>query len=303
LSVVAELCDVQLVITQPDRPSGRGMKLSPPPVKVRATELNLPVIQPTKVRTPDFAAQLREANAELAVVVAYGRILPPAVLTAPRLGCVNVHASLLPKYRGAAPIQWAIVRGERETGVCLMQMDEGLDTGPELARATLAIGPDETAGELSERLSQLGADLLRRELPRFWSGALEPVPQPESGATYAPILKKEDGALDFSESAQAIHDRVRGLSPWPGAHAWLEAGSGGRERVKIHRTRVSSANLGGAAAGQLLGPQDDGVNVACGEGVITIRELQFEGGKRLPAAAALAGRRLPPDARFGKPNG
>lgn len=299
LSVVAELCDVPLVITQPDRPSGRGMKLSPPPVKVRALELGLEVTQPTKVRTPDFASQLRATAADFAVVVAYGRILTPSVLAAPRLGCVNVHASLLPKYRGAAPIQWAIVNGERETGVCLMQMEEGLDTGPELARATLATNADETAGELSDRLSQLGAELLRRELLRFAAGELTPVPQPE-GATLAPILKKEDGALDFTQSAQALHDRVRGLSPWPGAYAFLETGSA-RERVKIHRTQIH-ANDGSAPPGQLLGTSGDAVLVAAGSGVLAIRELQFEGGKRLPAATALTGRRLPPEARFAKPS-
>jgi methionyl-tRNA formyltransferase len=302
LSAVAELCDVQLVITQPDRPAGRGMKLAPPPVKVRAAELGLPVIQPTKVRTPEFASRLRAAGADLAVVVAYGRILAPAILAAPRLGCVNVHASLLPKYRGAAPIQWAIVCGERETGVCLMQMDEGLDTGPELARASLAIGPDETAGELAERLSKLGAELVHRELPRFWAGALTPMPQPK-GATLAPILKKEDGALDFAQAASAIHDRVRGLSPWPGAHAWLETGTAARERVKIHRTRVQAAHsTTSAAPGQILGSEADGVLIACGSGVLTIRELQFDGGRRLSATAALAGRRLPAEARFAKPS-
>jgi methionyl-tRNA formyltransferase len=301
LSAVAEHCDVRLVISQPDRPAGRGMKLAPPPVKVRALELGLDVIQPTKVRTPEFAAQLREAGAELAVVVAYGRILTPAVLAAPRLGCVNVHASLLPKYRGAAPIQWAIVRGERETGVCLMQMDEGLDTGPELARAALSIGPDETAGELAPRLSALGADLLRAQLPQILAAALVPVPQPE-GATLAPMLKKEDGALDFAQSAQAIHDRVRGLSPWPGAHAWLETSAGARERVKIHRTRVATDAGEHPRPGQLLGPASDGVCVACGRGQLVVCELQFDGGKRLPAAAVLSGGRLPADARFAKPD-
>lgn len=305
LSAVAALCDVKLVITQPDRPAGRGMKLAPPPVKVRATELGIDVIQPTKVRTPEFAEQLREQHAELAVVVAYGRILPPAVLKAPRLGCVNVHASLLPKYRGAAPIQWSIVRGERETGVCLMQMDEGLDTGPVLARAALDIGANETAGELAERLSKLGAELVTRELPQFLAGALSPAPQPE-GATHAPILKKEDGALDFAQDARAIHDRVRGLSPWPGAHAWLEPAAGGaRERVKIHRTRLLRADelaTKSAAPGELLGPvAGDAVAVACVSSQLAICELQFDGGKRLPAATALAGRRLPPGSRFAKP--
>ena len=302
LSALAELCEVALVVTQPDRPAGRGMKLAPPPVKLRAAELGIPVLQPTKVRTPEFAAQLREQRAELAVVVAYGRILPQAVLDAPRLGCVNVHASLLPKYRGAAPIQWSIVHGEAETGVCLMQMDAGLDTGPVLARAATPIGADETAGELAERLSQLGAELVRRELPRFWAGALSPVPQDDARATLAPILEKRNGALDFAADAQAIHDRVRGLSPWPGAYAQLIDAEGLRTRVKVHRTRVGEQAPAEAAPGTLLGSSPEGLLVACGRGQLAITELQFEGGKRLTAAALLAGRRLPTGARFAKPD-
>jgi methionyl-tRNA formyltransferase len=297
LSALAELCDVRLVITQPDRPAGRGMKLAPPPVKLRALELGVPVIQPTKVRTPEFAAQLQAAGADLALVVAYGRILPAPVLQAARLGSLNVHASILPKYRGAAPIQWAIVRGERETGVCLMQMDEGLDTGPVLACARLAIGPDETAGELAPRLSQLGAELVRCELPRFWAGELVAQAQAHAAATLAPILKKEDGALDFEQAAAAIHDRVRGLSPWPGAYAYA-----GGERIKVHKTRVvDSGDAAGGSAGELLSASAEGLIVACGRGRIALCELQFEGGKRLNAAAVIAGRRLPPGTRFAKP--
>jgi methionyl-tRNA formyltransferase len=297
LSALAELCDVQLVISQPDRPAGRGMKLAAPPVKLRAQELGLPIIQPSKVRTPEFAAQLRAARADLSLVVAYGRILPAAVLGAARLGSLNVHASILPKYRGAAPIQWAIVRGERETGVCLMQMDEGLDTGPVLACAGLDIGPDETAGELAPRLSQLGAELVGRELPRFWAGELVAHAQAHAQATLAPILKKEDGALDFEQPASAIHDRVRGLSPWPGAYAFV-----GSERVKVHKTRVVQRDGPSAgSAGELLSASADGLVVACGSGSIALCELQFEGGKRLSAAAVVAGRRLPPGTRFAKP--
>ena len=170
LRALCQVAEVTLVITQPDRPKGRGMKLAPPPVKLLAQELGIAVEQPTKVRTPELAARLRAEAADVAVVVAYGRILPVGVLDAPRLGCVNVHASLLPKLRGAAPIQWSIVRGERETGVCLMRMDEGLDTGPVFARSSLAIGPDETSAELAERLSALGAELLQAELPHNLAG-------------------------------------------------------------------------------------------------------------------------------------
>jgi methionyl-tRNA formyltransferase len=270
------------------------MKLTPPPIKVLAQSLGLPVLQPTKVRTPEFAAELRATNSDLAVVVAYGRILTVPVLEAPRLGCVNVHGSLLPKYRGAAPIQWAIVCGETVTGVSLMQMDAGMDTGPELARASLAIGPDETAGELALRLSQLGAALLRRELPRFWAGELRAVPQPE-GATLAPLLRKEDGELDWSEPAARIHDRVRGLTPWPGAQTTL-AGA----RVKVHRTRLLAALGESSEPGRVLEADPHGIVVACGQGRLAITELQFDGGKRMSASAALAGRRLPDGARFAK---
>lgn len=270
------------------------MKLAPPPVKQLALSLGLPVVQPLKVRTPEFAAELRAREADLAVVVAYGRILPVAVLTAPRLGCVNVHASLLPKYRGAAPIQWSIVCGETQTGVCLMQMDEGMDTGPVLARASLAIGPDETAGELSPRLSELGAGLIARELPRFWAGELEPVAQAHAEATLAPLLRKEDGELDFTAPARAVHDRARGLSPWPGAHSRLDG-----LRVKVHRTRLLETDPADAIPGSVLAAGADGIVVACGRGSVAITELQVEGGKRLSASAFLAGRPLASSARFG----
>ena len=293
LLALNEIANILLVVCQPDRPAGRGMKLTPPPVKVAAQELSLAVEQPTKLRPPAFAEHLRALNADVAVVVAYGRILPNAVLSAPRLGCVNVHASLLPKYRGAAPIVWAIVHGEHETGVSLMHMDEGMDTGPELARLSVPIDPNETAGALSERLSELGATLLREALPRFLNGQLQDTPQDHAGATLAPILKKSDGAIDFAKPARAVHDHIRGMSPWPGAYTELEG-----KRVKLLRSSVVEEGGTRGKPGQVLRADRHGLWVACGSGVLALEELQLEGRKRSTAEQFCAGQRLPTGARF-----
>lgn len=293
LQALHEVATVTLVITQPDRPKGRGMKLAPPPVKQLATELGLPVLQPTKVRTPDFAASLREHNADVAVVIAYGRILPKAVLEAPRLGCVNVHASILPKLRGAAPIQWAVVRGETESGVCLMQMDEGLDTGPVLACERLPIGADETAAELALRLSALGARIVREQLPRLIAGQLVATPQDDARATLAPLLSKDDGAVDWSRPARELHNLVRGFSPWPGAFTWFSG-----TRLKLLSTQICDDHTSHSAPGQLLKVAREGIDVACGQGSLRLIELQLEGAKRLRAAEFSAGQRLEAGQRF-----
>ncbi len=293
LDALASIAEVALVVCQPDRPAGRGLELRAPPVKARALELGLPVAQPTKLRPPDFAASLRALEADVALVVAYGRILPRAVLDAPRRGCVNVHASLLPRWRGAGPIQWAIMSGDAETGVCLMQMDEGLDTGPLLARAATPIDPDETAGELGERLSRLGAELVRRELPRIVAGEVAPGPQDPLHATIARLLEKDDGRIDWTAPARAVHDRVRGLAPWPGAFTTLDGA-----RLMVHRTRVVD---GSGRPGEVLAAEGDALVVACGEGAVAIRELQLAGKKRLGARAFLGGRPLAVGARMGEP--
>ena len=287
LRALCEVADVVLVVTQPDRPKGRGMKLAPPPVKALASSLGIPVEQPSKVRTPEFAESLRARAVDVAVVVAYGRILPAPVLSAPRLGCVNVHASLLPKLRGAAPIQWAIVRGERETGVCLMQMDEGLDTGPVFARRSLAIADDETSAQLAERLSALGAALIASELPHYLAGQRAPVAQDHAAATLAPILRKEDGAVDWSRSACALHDLARGFAPWPSAFTFL-----GPMRLKLHRTQIADEHTQHATPGQILSADRTGLVVACGRGSLRLLELQAEGARRMSAADFLAGHRL-----------
>jgi methionyl-tRNA formyltransferase len=284
LSALCEIADVKLVITQPDRPSGRGMKLRPPPVKVLAQERGIEVIQPKRVRRPELAERIRALEPDVAVVVAYGRILPASLLSAPRLGCVNVHASLLPKLRGAAPIQWSIIRGDRESGVCLMQMDEGMDTGAVLSCRSTPIGENETAGELSGRLSKLGAALLRDELPRYLAGELTPQPQDDTGATMAPLMDKGLGRIDWAQSAQQVHDLVRGVSPWPGAQSVLEG-----KRVKIHRTRIGALEGEADAPGEILLADRHGIEVACGQGSLVIDELQLEGKRRMGAEQFCAG--------------
>jgi methionyl-tRNA formyltransferase len=293
LQALCEIADVVLVVTQPDRPSGRGMKLTPPPVKLLARARGIEVVQPTKLRTSDFAQRLSALCADVAVVVAYGRILPTKVLQAPRLGCVNVHASLLPRLRGAAPIQWAIIRGERRTGACLMQMNEGMDEGPVLACEALEIAAEETAGELSARLSRLGEQLVREQVPRYLRGELVAKPQEPALATLAPLLKKEDGQVDWCRCAVELHDLVRGMHPWPGAYTFLEG-----VRVKLHRVRVLAAEGQHAEPGNVVRADRHGIEVACGSGVLAIDELQPEGKKRMSAEQFCAGARLQQSTRF-----
>jgi methionyl-tRNA formyltransferase len=293
LRALLEVAEVVLVVTQPDRPAGRGMQLTPPPVKLLAQERGIEVSQPKGVRKPEFAERLRALSADVALVVAYGRILPLGVLQAPRLGCLNVHGSLLPKLRGAAPIQWSIIRGDTETGVCLMQMDEGMDTGPELARRSLAIGPQETAGELAPRLSELGAQLVREELPRFLRGELTAQPQDHAGATLAPILTKEQGRIDWTRPAAELHALLRGTHPWPGAYTYLDG-----QRIKLHRATVLTPSGTHGEPGTVVRADRHAVEVACGAGVLAISELQPEGKRRMTAEQFCAGTRLRAGARF-----
>lgn len=288
----AGLGELVAVVTQPDRPKGRGNAVVAPPVKLWAQAHGVPVWQPVKVKTGELEAQLRAAAPDVAVVAAYGRILPKGVLEAPRLGCVNVHASLLPKLRGAAPIQWAIAQGEAETGVCLMQMDEGLDTGPVLARRSLPIAPDETGGSLFEKLSVLGRALLTAELPRFLRGELTPQPQDHARHTLAPIIDKQDGKLDFTRSALELERRVRAFDPWPGTFTTLEG--------KLLKVLAAHLAAGAGAPGTVLSADGAGLVVACGEGALAIDMLQLEGRKRMGAAEFLAGHRLAPGTVLGR---
>ncbi len=291
LQALLDRHEVALVLTQPDKPAGRGKKLVPPAVKVAAEAAGLPVAQPRSARTPEVAALLRETNAELAVVVAYGKILPREVLEAFPRGCINIHASLLPRYRGAAPIQWAVINGERETGVCIMQLDEGMDTGPVLLERRTPIGEDETAGELFERLAPMGAEALLEALDGLAAGTLEPRPQDHDAATHAPMLKKEDGRVDWSWPARRVADRVRGVNPWPGAQTTLAG-----VPLKLFRARVTG---GSGAPGQVLAVDDRGLVVACGDGACAIAEVQAPGKRRMPAPAFAAGRAVGPGTVLG----
>ncbi len=285
LQALHETWEVALVVTNPDRPKGRGRRLQASPVKQYAEQEGLEVFQPRSLKKPEVMERLGRVEPDVIVVAAYGKILPPRILALPRLGCVNVHASLLPKYRGAAPIQWAIIRGEQETGVTIMLMDEGLDTGPILATASEAILPEDTAGSLSERLAKLGARLLVETLPRYASGEIQPRPQPAQGATRAPMLRKEDGWVDFGQPAQAVANRIRGTDPWPGAYCLLAG-----ERLKLFGARPTS---GSAAPGTVLGLENRALVVACGQDAVAISELQLPGRRRMSAEALCAGRPMP----------
>ncbi len=287
LDALHRISEIALVISQPDKPKGRGLAVTPTPVKARALELGLPVEQPTKVRTPELAARLTSIGADVALVIAYGRILPLGILSAPRLGCVNVHASLLPRYRGAAPIQWAIVDGNAETGVCLMQMDEGMDTGAVIACERTPIAENETAGELGPRLAAIGASLVERDLPRYVRGELHATAQDHGAATMAPLLEKDHGRIDFAQRARAVHDRARGMTPWPGAFAFARG-----ERVKLFATRVGEETGSHGEPGTILAIDGDGARVACSPGIVVIGEMQLEGRKRMRAVDIASGRAL-----------
>jgi len=277
-----------LVVCQPDRPRGRGRKVLPPPVKQTAQDMNIEVIQPASVKAPGFIELLTDYAPDLFIVVAFGQVLPKALLEMPRLGTVNVHASLLPKYRGPAPIQWAIINGERKTGVTTMFMDEGLDTGDILLTAETGIEPDDTAATLHDRLANLGADLLLKTLRCFEDGSIKPIPQQRRQATYAPLLKKEDGRIDWEKPAQAIDAFVRGMTPWPGAFTFHD-----NHRLKIYRVQAVD-RAAAAAPGTVLKGFADELLIATGKGVLSILEIQGASGKRLSIPDFLRGYPLPP---------
>ena len=286
LRVAARHHEVVAVYTQPDRPAGRGRGLMPSPVKLEAIARGIPVFQPEHLKTAEAQQQLRDLQPDLMVVVAYGLILPKAVLSIPTHGCWNVHASLLPRWRGAAPIQRAIQAGDSESGVCLMQMEAGLDTGPVLLKQHLAIGPHDTGGQLHDRLAELGAQVLSDGLGLLRAG-IKPIaqPQPEAGVTYAHKLDKAEARLDWAQDAQALERTVRAFNPWPIAEAQLAG-----ERVRIHGA-VALPDNQGKAPGTLLAAAREGIDIACGQGALRLRVLQREGGKAITAADYLNARR------------
>ena len=287
-ALVAAGHDVCGAFTQPDKPKNRGMKLLPTPVKVCAQAHGIPVFQPVKLRDGAALAQIRELAPELIVVAAYGRILPDDILAAPPKGCINVHSSLLPKYRGAAPINWAVLNGDGETGVTIMHMAHDLDAGDIIAQAATPIDPDETVVSLHDRLAVLGAELLVQVVADIAAGTAARTPQDHDKATLAPMLSRELSPMDFTRPARELHNQVRGLIPWPAAVTEL-----GGNRCKVFSTSVLDARTS-AAPGTILAAGKEGIQVACGGGtVLRIDELQPDGGKRMRAADYLRGHPIP----------
>ncbi|MDD3958795.1 MAG: methionyl-tRNA formyltransferase [Oscillospiraceae bacterium] len=274
--------------TQPDKPVGRKMQLTPPPVKVTAETLGIPVFQPNRMRDESVLIDIGKLHPDMIVTAAYGKILPPSILGIPAFGCLNVHGSLLPQYRGAAPIQWAILNGESETGVTVMLMDEGIDNGPMLRSASIPIGPEESAPELTERLAELGADLIVRTIPEYIRGEISPIPQNDEFATFAPLITKEQGLIDWNDPANKIHNQIRGLAEWPGAYSEFKG-----KRVKIYRSslpndpdsiteafRETGAEL---RPGTVVCARKDVLAVMCGDIPLLLRCIQPESCKRLEA--------------------
>jgi len=281
------------VISQPDRPKGRGHELAPPPVKILAQQTGIPMLQPLKIRTPDFLEALAAWKPDLIAVTAYGRILHAPILNLPPMGCINVHGSLLPKYRGAAPVQWAVINGETETGITTMLMDEGMDTGAMLLQESIPILPDDTAGTLAPRLASLGGRLLVETISRLKAGTITPLVQDHARATLAPLLKKENGVIDWTTDARSIANRIRGLSPWPGAYTFY-----GQERWNIWKA-VAAHTPSQGQPGTVLAVTKQSLTVSTGGGALEILEIQAANSKRMSIAQFLAGHRLHPGEQLG----
>ena len=280
--------DIALVVTQPDRPKGRGRKLTPSPVKETAMNLGYPVIQPASVRTAEFMNCIEKYTPDFIVVVAFGHIIPKNILTIPKIATINIHASLLPKYRGPAPIQWAIINEEKETGVTTMLMDESLDTGDILLSSKLEIASDDTSNTLHGRLAELGADLLIQTLNAYETGDINPIPQDHAQATYAPMLKKNDGRMNWKLSAESLEAFIRGMTPWPGAFTFHE-----KKRLKFFKAKAIVMDTEDPPGIVIKGFPDE-LWISTGKGVLTIMEVQGESGKRLLTKDFLRGYKLPP---------
>ena len=288
-------CQIAAVVTQPDRPKGRELKLHPPPVKEIATQESLPVLQPERARDAKFIQELRALQPDLIVVAAYGHILPESILELAPFGCVNVHTSLLPKYRGAAPIQWAILNGEFETGVTIMKMDAGLDTGDLLAQERIPIHPNDNSQTLHNRLAIVGAELLLRTIPDFVTGTLQPRPQPVEGVSHAPKIKKQDGQINWFQPARAVWNRVRAMTPWPGAFTHLP------DEPHPHLLKIWEAEPipQSGEPGRILSADRNGIVVGCGVDALRVSGVQREGGRRMSAQEFLTGHAIQPGQRFG----
>jgi methionyl-tRNA formyltransferase len=285
---------MEAVITQPDRPRGRGQHVSNSPMKEAALELGLHVYQPETIKSESSQEFLKRVAPDAVVIIAYGQIIPASLLTIPRLGWLNLHASLLPRYRGAAPIHWAIANGETITGLTTMQIDAGMDTGPTLLRHEVEIGPDETALELAARMSAIGAELIAESLLRFDRGEISPVPQEEKSASYAPILKKEDGRIDWGQNSQRIYNRMRGFAPWPASYSTFR----GQTCHLWGRPETSGAAGAHITSGEIV-PSSKEIYIVCGEGsYLRLESVQVEGRKKISAREFANGARLAPGERF-----
>ncbi|MEK7829288.1 MAG: methionyl-tRNA formyltransferase [Deltaproteobacteria bacterium] len=277
--------NVVAIITQPDKPKGRGKKLTTPPVREAALKYNIPVFQPEKIKDEPFITAIRNFSPDVISVVAYGKILPKAILDIPPKGCINVHASILPKYRGAAPINWAIINGEKETGITTMLLDEGMDTGDMLLTEKVEIRNDDTASSLHDRLKYIGADLLIKTIKGIKSETIRPIPQDDSQATYAPMLKKEDGRIDWTMKTEEIKNLIRGLNPWPGAYTRWDG-----KQIKIFKAEVEAGVK--EEPGTVINISTEGIFVATGKGILLIKELQPENKNRMTASEFIKGYRI-----------
>ena len=277
--------EVTAVVTQPDKPKGRGKTLLPTPVKEEAMKHEIPVYQPQKVRDPEFVEVLKDLAPDMIVVAAFGQIIPKEILDMPKYGCINIHASLLPKYRGAAPIQQAVIDGEKESGVTIMKMGMGLDTGDMISQAVVTLREDETGGSLFDRLAETGASLLIQTIPSIENGTATYTKQPEESPTpYAAMITKKMGLLDFSRNAEVLERLVRGMNPWPSAYTFLN-----NKTLKVWKAAVEDAECGKAAPGTIVGVDKKGIHVACGEKSLVLQEVQLEGKKRMETDAFLRG--------------
>lgn len=291
-SIIAAGHEVVLVVTQPDKPQGRGKEWKATPVKECAIKHDIPVFQPIRIKTAEGVAYLKQFNADVFVVAAFGQILSQEILDMPKYGCINIHASLLPKYRGAAPIQWVILNKEKETGVTIMQMDAGIDTGDMLLQRKFAIGSADTGETVHDKLSELGAEMIVEALRDIEAGTITPVAQNEEDTCYAPMLTKELGCVNWSKDADTIDHYVRGLYPWPGSYTFLDG-----KKVKLFRVEPEKT-WHDAMPGEVIGVEREALVVAAGEGIIRIRELQLEGKKRMPVKDFLLGYKITPGMFF-----
>lgn len=293
--LVNEGYEVVAAVTQPDKPKGRGNKLTAPPVKEFALLHGINVLQPEKIKTSEFIEQIRALKPDLLITAAYGKILSKDLLEVPIKGCINVHGSLLPAYRGAAPINWAVINGEKKTGITTMFTDVGLDTGDMLLKKELEINPDMTVGELHDKMAVLGAEVLKETLIELKKGTLKRIPQQDAESTYAPMMNKELGLIDWNKTAQQVHNLVRGTDPWPGAYTFLNG-----NRMRVWKTSLTNEKSDSHNTGQIIEVSDDGILVKCSDEYILIREIQFDSSKRMNVRDYIRGHQIDAGEILGK---